>query len=155
MKKKIYFIKKNEKKKNMVQILNGLLPNCVLRRGIVLQYWILYCRVLGFEGKDCIAIQSLCPRYSKGLRGVRAGRAGSRLGAGRAGSKLGAHAGLEGRACWACRERAAGGHAWGARAWRAGRAGERHGMGERSAGGRASARQGKRARAERAWWALL
>ena len=35
----------------MVQILNGLLPNCVLRRGIVLQYWILYCRDLGFEGK--------------------------------------------------------------------------------------------------------
>ena len=28
-----------------------------------------------------------------------------------------------GRACWACRARAAGGHAWGAWAWRAGRAG--------------------------------
>ena len=34
---------------------------------MVLQYWILYCKVLGFEGKDCIAIQSLCPRYSKGM----------------------------------------------------------------------------------------
>ena len=52
-----------------------------------------------------------CWRWARrqGLRGVRAGRAG----------------------------RAAGGHAWGARAWHAG---ERHDMGKRSANGRASAR---------------
>ena len=59
---------------------------------------------------------------------------------GQAAGALGEQAGRAGRAC---RARAAGGHAWGARAWRAG---ERHGMGERSAGGRASERQGERAR---------
>ena len=36
--KKKYIFYKEKRKKNLVQILNGLLPNCVLRRGIVLQY---------------------------------------------------------------------------------------------------------------------
>ena len=47
-----------------------------------MQYWILYCRDLGFEGKDYIAIQSLCPRYNKGMG---AGQAlGVQVGVGRA-----------------------------------------------------------------------
>ena len=107
----------------MVQILNGLLPNCVLRRGIVLQYWILYCRDLGFEGKDCIAIQSLCPRYNKGMG---AGQAlGVQVGAGRAcvmGVKGARAAGRAGR--------------WGGRRWGA--------QGERARGALAGARQGER-----------
>ena len=48
-----------------------------------------------------------------------------------------------GRACWACRARAAGGHAWGARAWRTGRAG---GMGAGALGGMGAGERGAGAR---------
>ena len=41
------------------EILNGLLPNCVFRKGIVLQYWILYCRDLGLKGKIVLQGQVL------------------------------------------------------------------------------------------------
>ena len=68
--KKIYIFYKEKRKKNLVQILNGLLPNCVLRRGIVLQYWILYCRDLGLKGKNCIAIGRLYCDREVGWKGI-------------------------------------------------------------------------------------
>ena len=98
-----------------------------------MQYWILYCRDLGFEGKDYIAIQSLCPRYNKGMG---AGQAlGVQVGVGRAcvlGVQGARAAGRAGR--W-------GGRRWGAGARRA-LAGAR--QGERQALGRTGARQQSR-----------
>ena len=68
-KKKIYiyiyiynnYNEKTKKKKISfgAEILNGLLPNCVFRKGIVLQYWILYCRDLGLKGKIVLQGQVL------------------------------------------------------------------------------------------------
>ena len=144
----------------MVQILNGLLPNCVLRRGVVLQYWILYCRDLGFEGKDCIAIQSLCPRYSKGMGAEQA--LGVQVGAGRAcvlsvqGARAAGRAGrwgAEAAGAGACR---ASGHCApqrrGARGAAAG-ARTRHGRAGRAAGAFRGARGGRLGVPVRAAWA--
>ena len=153
----------------MVQILNGLLPNCVLRRGIVLQYWILYCRDLGFEGKvvlqywllgvglchntvHCIVTEArhglycntvTVPMIQQGHgRWAGAGRAGGRwasVRAGRAGR-------ARGWACWALGRQALG---------REGRAGARSACGhaagrDAGVGAQGHARRGSR-RADTAW----
>ena len=43
----------------MQKNLDGLLPKCIFKIGIVLQYWILYCRDLGLKGKIVLQGQVL------------------------------------------------------------------------------------------------
>ena len=114
----------------------------------------MYCRDLGFEGKDCIAIQSLCPRYSKGMG---AGQAlGVQVGAGRAcvlgvqGTRAAGRAGRWGGRRWGARQ---GERACGRASGRA--AGRAAGLGARARGAGGSGRSAGRTGARRwADWAM-
>ena len=145
----------------MQKNLDGLLPKCIFKIGIVLQYWILYCRDLGLKGKIVLQGQVLyrdigslasrevscdtaCWAHSRraGTAWARAGRA-----AGALARRWAAGWGVRGRA------RSARTGLQGARA------GERQARGARAAGAQGArhdrALQQARARAGLSAWAWL